>query len=328
MRASRKQSRPGPPVTRATRAVPDQLSHSGLESLRESEDRFKYLFDHSPIGKSITAPSGEVQVNHAFCEMLGYSMDALRHGNWRDFTHPDDIEASQAELASLLSGARDVARFIKRYLHKDGHVVWADVSTSLRRDATGKPLYFMTSVMDITERRAAEEEIRRLNAELEQRVTERTLQLETANENSRRKNAVLDAINKVFRGAIVCQTEEELGKTCLAVAEGLSGSKFGFIGELNEAGLFDTIAISNPGWKACDIPEGNATLIIKSMPVRGVDRSVLKEGVSRIVNGEDAIKSHPDYVEFPQGHPPVTDFLGVPLKRADKTIGMIGLGNR
>jgi PAS domain S-box-containing protein len=144
-------------------------------ALQESEDKFKYVFDHSNIGKSITSLSGEIQLNQAFCEMLGYSQDETHKQVWQHITHPDDIEASQTFIAALLSGERDSGRFIKRYLHKNGSIVWADVSTSLRRDKAGQPLYFMTSVIDITERKQLEdllvkqaERLRRSNTELEQ----------------------------------------------------------------------------------------------------------------------------------------------------------------
>jgi PAS domain S-box-containing protein len=129
------------------------------KALRESEDKFKYVFDHSVIGKSITLPSGEIHVNNAFCEMLGYTSDELTETKWQDISHPDDIEPTNEALRSLLSGERDSARFIKRYLHKNGSIVWADISTSLRRDDDGNPLYFMTAVIDITEQKQAEESL-------------------------------------------------------------------------------------------------------------------------------------------------------------------------
>ncbi|NTU84356.1 MAG: PAS domain S-box protein, partial [Chloroflexales bacterium] len=135
-------------------------------ALRESEDRFKYVFDHSPVGKSITYLSGEIHVNHAFCAMLGYSAAELEHEVWQQITHPDDVAENQRQIESVLAGERDSARFIKRYLHKDGNIVWADVSTALRRDAGGRPLYFMTTASDITERKRAEDELKRLAEEL------------------------------------------------------------------------------------------------------------------------------------------------------------------
>ena len=129
------------------------------EALHESEDKFKYVFDYSVIGQSITLPSGEVQVNGAFCEMIDYSPEELKNKRWQDVTHPNDIESSRKELDSLLSGEREKVRVIKRYLKKDGSTIWADVSVALRRDGQGKPLYFMTSILDITKRKQAEEQL-------------------------------------------------------------------------------------------------------------------------------------------------------------------------
>jgi PAS domain S-box-containing protein len=129
-------------------------------ALRESEDKFKYIFDHSVIGKSITLPTGEMSVNQAFCDMLGYSHDELIKTKWQDISYHDDIELTQNILKSLLSGEKDSARFLKRYIHKNGTIVWTDVGTVLRRSEKGKPLYFLTAISDITERKRAEDELR------------------------------------------------------------------------------------------------------------------------------------------------------------------------
>ncbi len=107
------------------------------KALWESKDKFKHVFDHSVIGKSITFFSGEMQANEAFYEMLGYSKEKFLDLKWQQITHPDDIELSQKVVDSLLSGEKDSDRFIKRYLHKNGSVVWADVSTVLRWDKEG-----------------------------------------------------------------------------------------------------------------------------------------------------------------------------------------------
>ncbi|MBE3065459.1 MAG: PAS domain S-box protein, partial [Spirochaetes bacterium] len=137
------------------------------EALRESEDRFKWVFEHSNTGKSMTRSSGELQVNQAFCDLLGYSLAELQQQSWQAITHPEDIEPTQREVDALLSGKQDSARFTKRYLHKRGSVVWADVSTTLRRDEAGQPLYFMTTVIDITGRKKAEAELEKRNAFVE-----------------------------------------------------------------------------------------------------------------------------------------------------------------
>jgi PAS domain S-box-containing protein len=133
-------------------------------SLRESEDKFKYVFDNSVVGKSITLPNGEINVNRSFCDMLGYSTEEMKSRKWQELTHPDDIRTTQKMLDGIIAGEKDSVRFEKRYLHKNGSIVWADVSTALRRDADGKPLYFMTAVVDISERKQAEGELKSLSS--------------------------------------------------------------------------------------------------------------------------------------------------------------------
>ncbi len=153
-----------------------------VEALRESEDKFKHFFENSNVGQSITQVTGEMRTNRAFCEMLGYSQEELQAKKWQEITHPDDVEMTQHEVDSLLSGGKDATRFTKRFLRKDGQVLWADLSSSVRRDVAGKPQYLMSAVVDITERKRAEAEIRQLNATLEQRVEARTRDLQLAQE--------------------------------------------------------------------------------------------------------------------------------------------------
>ena len=131
------------------------------EALSESEDKFRYVFDYSVVGKSITLPNGKVHVNKAFCEILGYSPEELQNKRWQDITYPDDIEVTQREMNFLISGEKEWVRFNKRYLQKNGSIVWIDVSSSLRRDKQGNPLYFVTTLVDINERKRADDELKK-----------------------------------------------------------------------------------------------------------------------------------------------------------------------
>jgi len=94
----------------------------------------------------------------------------------------------------------------------------------------------------------------------------------------RQQGDILTAINQVLLETLTCETEEDVARTCLSVAEELTESKFGFIGEINEAGRFDTIALSNPGWDACKISELDAIVAIKDMEIRGIWGRVFKNG--------------------------------------------------
>ncbi len=127
------------------------------ETLRESEDKFKHFFEQSTVGQSLTLPTGEINVNQALCDMLGYSLTEIKNKKWQEITHPADIELTQREVEQLISGKRDFIRFIKRFIHKNGSVVWVDLISSVRRDIDGKSLYLMSSIIDITERKQAEQ---------------------------------------------------------------------------------------------------------------------------------------------------------------------------
>jgi len=125
--------------------------------LKESEEKFRNVFENSIVGKSITGLDGTLKVNKAFCEMLGYSKEELINANFREITHPDDIKYTDKIIESMIDGSMDSARFEKRYIHKNGNIIWTDVSTVLQKDKSGKPLFFITAILDLTERKKADE---------------------------------------------------------------------------------------------------------------------------------------------------------------------------
>lgn len=128
--------------------------------LEESQDRFKHTFETSNAGKSITLIDGKISVNKAFADMLGYTREELEGKTWQELTPPDEIETIQSLLAPLLKGEKASTRFVKRYIHKDGSFVWTDVSVALQRDRNDAPLYFVTTIVDITKQKQAEEKLR------------------------------------------------------------------------------------------------------------------------------------------------------------------------
>ncbi|MEW6079983.1 MAG: PAS domain S-box protein [Thermodesulfobacteriota bacterium] len=136
--------------------------------VRESMDRFRHVFESANVGKSLTLPTGEINVNKAFADFLGYTPEELKHKKWQDLTPEDEIEKTEKTVAALLAGENDAIRFEKSYIHKNGERLWADVSVTLRRDADNKPLHFITTVVDISQRKHAEEELEKSNQRLTQ----------------------------------------------------------------------------------------------------------------------------------------------------------------
>ncbi|MHB9040601.1 MAG: PAS domain S-box protein [Melioribacteraceae bacterium] len=127
------------------------------KAILKSEEEFRNFFENSPLGKSIIGIDGSVKVNKSFCEMLGYSKDELLNKKWEELTHRDDNQKSKDVETSLLNGEEANARFEKRYIHKNGNEIWAEVNITLQRDAQGNPKFFITTVNNITKRKRAEE---------------------------------------------------------------------------------------------------------------------------------------------------------------------------
>lgn len=129
----------------------DVTEHKHTEKiLHENEEKFRIIFESANVGKSMTYPNGEINVNKAFCEMLGYSKKELEDKKWQDITPSEDVSAVQNILDMMLKGKKDSVRFNKRYVHKNGSYLWCDVSVALHRDAGMKPLFFIATVIEIT----------------------------------------------------------------------------------------------------------------------------------------------------------------------------------
>ncbi len=212
--------------------------------------------------------------------------------------HPEDRAAVDAAYAGSLQAGEDEYQVAHRVVRKDGEVRWVHEKCRHVRDAAGKIIRSVGMVQDVTERRAAEEKIRQ-------------------------HNAILAGINRIVSEALTCETEEDLGRTCLAVAEEVTGSTFGFIGEIHADGIRE-IAVSSSGVD-CGIAQPAGSGAPRSIAIQGMYGRVLLDGKGFYTNDPGA---DPDRTGTPQGHPPLKAFLGVPLMYEGSTIGMIGVGNR
>ena len=132
-------------------------------TLRLAEERFRTAFDNAPIGVALVGVDGTwLRMNGALCDLVGFDEAALLAMTFQDVTHPDDLDADLAHVADLLAGTIRSYQMEKRYLRADGGIVWALLSVSLVRDDDNTPLYFVSQVQDITERKAEEAGLRLL----------------------------------------------------------------------------------------------------------------------------------------------------------------------
>ena len=272
------------------------------ELLRESKEQYRILADYSTGTVYWRRPDGTfAYVSPAAAELTGYSADELqaRPQLLDEMVYPDDRAAWEVhhQLADRDGGSEPVEF---RIVTKSGEVRWISHICRAIHDSKGRLLGRRGRHIDITELKQAESE-------------------------AMREAACTEAINRLLAEALIGETEEDLGRTCLATAGELTNSHFGMFGFLNAQGLFDVVAISDSGWDACALPREEAGVAIRDMPIRGIDRATLRDGRSRIVND---MATHPDRVGVPEGHAPLTCFLGVPLKEQGKVIGMIGLANK
>ncbi|MEN6336328.1 MAG: response regulator [Phycisphaerales bacterium] len=212
---------------------------------------------------------------------------------------PQDWERVRAAMQRTLGTGAGYELDVRAI--RNGETIWLTTRGEAVRDAHDRIVGLRGTVADITSRKRTEEALQR-------------------------QSEVLLGINRVLELALGRLTEEQLCEACLEVVESLTASRISFIGEIGPDGFLHDLAISNPGWDACKMndqsghrrPPGD-------FPIHGIYGRVLADGTSLIVNDPAA---HPDRIGLPEGHPPLTAFLGVSLFREDKVVGMIAVGNR
>ena len=155
---------------------------SASEALARSEEKYRHTFEKAAVGIVHTDTEGRFQrVNQTFCEIVDYTHDELLKLNIEKIIHPDNLGSDKKYIRQILTGILSVFSLDERYIKKDGSIVWVHLTVSLVRNSNGSPDYFIRIIKDITERKHAEEQLNMLNEELEQRVQERTYELESIN---------------------------------------------------------------------------------------------------------------------------------------------------
>ncbi|QCB46261.1 PAS domain S-box protein [Hydrogenophaga sp. PAMC20947] len=135
--------------------------HDLKRELTSSQKKFLDTFEHAAAGITHVGLGGELlAVNQTFCQLVGYSEAELRQLTFQDITHPDDIADDVGLLHQAVQGLRTQYTLEKRYIHRQGHQIWAQVTVALMLKAQGQPDYFISVVQDISAVKATEEALR------------------------------------------------------------------------------------------------------------------------------------------------------------------------
>ena len=132
-----------------------------------ADSRFEATFEQAAVGIALVAPGGHwLRVNRKLCAIVGYTHDELMAKTFQDITHPDDLDADLEFVRRMFARELDTYSMEKRYFHKDGHIVWINLTVALVWKPDGTPDYFISVVEDISARKAAEADARANEARL------------------------------------------------------------------------------------------------------------------------------------------------------------------
>lgn len=269
-----------------------------LSDLRRSEENFRNTIENAPIGMAIVSPEGKcIHANRTLQEILGYSDEELRHKNMLEITYVDDVAMTQDAMNKLLLGELRISHMEKRYIRKDGSIIWVMVSATLIRDEQGEPINFITQMKDVSDRVQNEEKMRELN--------EKTM--ETLNELKLLEHDE-SLLNKLNRSLQICITTEEAYPRINLIAQDLFPDLSGGISIYNQVmNQMETV-----------VQWGSEQLLPKSfLPM---DCFSIREATTNVV--DDPNKSVPcaHYLHTPQG-----GYMALPLMVQNELIGVIHL---
>ncbi len=292
-------------------AASEEQRMATREILRESEERFRTVFEMAPFGMDIVAPDGRpIQSNHTLQQMLGYTADELRSMVYLEYTHPDDVEKSAQLVREIAEGKRKSAQLEKRYYNKDGSLVWAHVAVSGVRDPDGQIRYFVAMVEDITERKRIEEALR---VEREQVQMAKLLATSTARKTA---ETWFDALVEISRRISRMENIDEVLLHIIRQTQDLLKCDTVSFGLLDDSGRLQ-LEYHAIGDRAQVI---NPPLAFENEPLLQVLNSARSRRYPQDVEGPDAVWNCPTVAES------IQNAAAVPLRFDGRLVGGMWVG--
>ncbi|MHB8840909.1 MAG: SpoIIE family protein phosphatase [Candidatus Aquicultor sp.] len=275
------------------------------EVLKESEARFRKVFEEGPLGMAIEGLDYRfVKVNARLSQMLGYTEQELTRLTFPEITYPDDIDKDVGFAQQMVRGELPPYQTEKRYIKKNGELFWASTTVSIVRDEKGNPLYFLTMVEDIEDRKRAEIDNSRLFGEL-------TRSTEELDKRSKRLQTLLDVALDMTSGL---KLDELMYKIARNAAE-LTGADVGAVGLVNE----ETRAVTYPF--IYNLPEYFAKTEVP--PGRGMGGLVVSRKKTLVLDDYQAFNDKiPRFAEIG-----LRSIAMVPLWSRGRIIGLLWVSN-
>lgn len=277
---------------------------SAESELREREEQFRMHYQIGLVGMvQVNLDKSWTSFNDKFCEIVGYEREELETMQWPSFTHPDDVDENKRLFEEILAGKRDSYSMSKRYVRKDGQIVYATIYARTIHNNEGEPKYVVTHIMDITELVTAEKELRRNLSESM-------------------------ALARLYAPIVAPKaTIQSTATVVLEEAQKLTGSKHGYVGTINGNGALE-IHIFSTMMEECAIAAEHKKIVFPK-DEKGQYPALWGHCLNvRKAHFVNKVHDHPASKGAPEGHVKLENLLSVPVMLGDQLVGQIALANR
>jgi len=272
------------------------------QDLQKSEELFRNIYEQSAVGLIMVAGNGQIShANTKVTDILGYTTVELINMNLSDISYRDDFEIEKEYIRNVIYGYTDSYNMEKRYVHKNGNLIWTYLHSNVVRDHNGKVEYAIGAISDINDRKAIEVNLMKSFTETQKKQSEIT--------------ELLNATHSILKSSDFKSTAMDIFQACKRSI----GAKAGYVALLSNDGTENDLLFLDDGGLPCSVDP------CLPMPVRGLRAEAYKSG--KVIFDNDFMQS--EWVKLmPEGHVALPNILFAPLKIGGIAVGVLGLSNK